>query len=682
MKQERARNKRQTRSPGEGADTRHSATGGPGGVRLVPHAAWHCLLIVLAGILVYANTFQVPFLFDDYSSILDNPVIKDTANFLSRPDGYRFNPRRFIGYLSFALNYRFGGLDVTGYHLVNLAIHLTNGLLVYTLTRLTLRTPRLAGSLLVPREGILALTASLLFVVHPVATQAVTYIAQRFASLATLFYLLALVWYVSARLRQSRVARLGDFGALALFTLAIAAAVLAFRTKEIAFTLPFALLLHESIFFNPTPRKRKVLLLAAAVGIAVVLAVIAASGSSLGQLLADVNERLTEARTISRGDYLVTQFRVVVTYLRLLILPVGQNLDYDYPLYASFLAPPVIVSFLLLAALLGVGGALLARASRGGDAGLRLVAFGIFWFFLTLAIESSVIPISDLIFEHRLYLPSAGALIAVAAAFLLLCRKFSVRACLGLFIPVLLILSAATWQRNLVWRDGLTLWQDVIAKSPRKARPYNELGKAFFDGKRYPEAIREYRKSLELAPDFLPAHNNLGAAYQKAGNLDAAIAEYRAALRLKPDQPEIHNNLGAAYDKKGWLDQAIVELEAALQLKADYAAAHNNLGAAYRKKGRMDEAVKEYRTALRLKPDYASAYNNLGIASAVSGRFDEAAGFFETAIRFDPQNGEFLGNLAKVHALKGAGEPGAASDNPPAEAVRRPGTADRSPAQK
>ncbi|HXW69470.1 MAG TPA: hypothetical protein VEJ88_07650, partial [Dissulfurispiraceae bacterium] len=167
---------------------------------------FHVILIILAGLIVYSNTFHVSFQFDDYYQLIGNPVIRSLDNFFSSSVGYDYNPRRFIGYLSFALNYHFGGLDVTGYHIVNLAIHIANSILVYFLVLLTFRTPyftsydsRFTSHISRPLSDsrpLIAFFSALLFAVHPVQTQAVTYIVQRFASLAAMFYLMSVVFYI------------------------------------------------------------------------------------------------------------------------------------------------------------------------------------------------------------------------------------------------------------------------------------------------------------------------------------------------------------------------------------------------------------------------------------------------------------------------------------------------------
>jgi hypothetical protein len=216
----------------------------------------HLALIALLGLLAYSNTFDVPFTFDDFENISENPIIKDFNHFIepSTAGGYKKYAAlksRYMGYLTFALNYRAHGLDVRGYHAVNLAIHIVNALLVYWLVVLTFRTPFMKDSQFRDYAGYIALFSALLFVAHPVQTQAVTYIVQRLASLATLFYLLAIALYVKCRLCGALSSR-----SAVLYALALISAVLAMKTKETAFTLPVMVALYEVLFFGGSPRKR------------------------------------------------------------------------------------------------------------------------------------------------------------------------------------------------------------------------------------------------------------------------------------------------------------------------------------------------------------------------------------------------------------------------------------------
>jgi Tfp pilus assembly protein PilF len=608
--------------------------------------AFHFTLIVIIGLLAYANTLHAPFVFDDESSIVDNPVIRDLPNFLSGA-GYAYNPRRFIGYLSFALNYKLGGLNVVGYHLVNLAIHSITAWLVYILASLTLRTPFFKDSgpgtegqgpekAFTDYRSFLPLLAALLFVAHPIQTQAVTYIVQRLASLATLFYLLSLVCYVSARLGQEEPS-IPDSqspipGPRSLFFVAsLVAALLAMRTKEIAATLPLVVVLYEFSFFGASTRKKLLFLLPLLLTLLIIPLGMLHTGRPLGELLSDVNEMTRDSRLISRGEYLLTQFTVIATYIRLLFLPINQNLDYDYPVYGSFFALPVLGGCILICSFIGLAIYFYYRTRQVSPftvhrspftAVHRLIAFGILWFFITLTVESSIIPISDVIFEHRLYLPAVGAFIALAAAAMLAAHRIPVIVCAATAVLILIALAAVTWQRNMVWASASTLWADVVRKSPNKVRPYNNLGNALLAEGRTNEAIETLQAGSSMEPQDASAHRNLGTALGKAGLMDKAMEEYGIALRLQPNDFYTFYNLGIAYNEKGMLAEAIECFRKSIALRKDYAEAYNNLGVIYGNQGRFDEAIEQFRSALKYYPEYLDASNNLKLAYGKQGLLD------------------------------------------------------------
>jgi protein O-mannosyl-transferase len=596
------------------------------------------LLLSVLATAAYVDSFSVPFHFDDKDNIVDNAFIKRLDNFLN-PSILLYGSR-IVGFLTFGLNYRFGGLSVFGYHLVNLLIHLINGCLVYLLVRLLFQTPRLAvGSTPAPSASPsapwIALTAAALFLVHPVQTEAVTYIIQRLASLAALFYLLTVICYLQWRLSPVEAKQRYLWYGVALIT-----TVLAMKTKESTFTLPFMLLLVEVVFFGPPTRRGWLSLLPFFLTLPIIPL---ARPGDLGKGEAGLASVTTD---ISRPDYLFTQFRVIVTYLRLLVLPIHQNLDYDYPVAHSLFELPVIFSFL---GLLGLGGGalwLLLRQPPPSPTG-RLLAFGVLWFFLTLSIESSIIPIGDVIYEHRLYLPSVGLFLAAGAALFGAAARQRAGAAVAVGLLVLLF-SAATYERNKIWQSEITLWQDVIRKSPSKARGYYSLGIAYKEQGKWPEAMTNYQKALTLDPTDPDIHYNLGNADKALGRINESINEYHAAITLAPEYAEAHNNLGIVYEEQGNLDGAIREYQTAIKYRPYLADAHNNLGIAYQKLGRQENAMREYQTAIMLDPDFAEAYHNLGIMYKNSGRLQEAARNYEHAVVLKPNDADLHYHLGGI----------------------------------
>ena len=292
--------------------------------------------LVILGTIIYSNTFNSPFTFDDGLYVADNPAVRDPLLLLdsAKVDALPNNMgtvkdqfrNRIAGHFTFWLNYRMHGLSVIGYHLVNLLIHLLNALLVYLLVRLTFKTPFLRGRTAVDSSfnantcKLIAFLCALLFVAHPVQTQAVTYIAQRFTSLATLFCLLSLTLYIKARISGQSAHR------YAYYFISLVSAILAMKTKEISFTLPAIITLYELMFFEGGLKKRIVYLSPFLLTMAIIPLTLLYPGSS-GSMLKGISDVSVETASISRADYLFTQFSVIATYIRLLFLPVDQNLD-------------------------------------------------------------------------------------------------------------------------------------------------------------------------------------------------------------------------------------------------------------------------------------------------------------------------------------------------------------------
>ena len=609
---------------------------------------FHICLITIVGILIYSNTFQVPFVFDDEASITQQHVIKNLNDFIFGGSEYRnnstYNPRRFIGSLTIALNYHWGGLNVTGYHIFNLAVHITTALLVYALVRLTLRTPffQVSGSdtadLKLQTSRFVPLLAALLFVSHPVQTQAVTYIIQRVTSLATLLFVLSLVSYIKGRLCAETSGKPFSLRAVTWFAFALLSALAAMWTKEISFTLPFIVALFEFSFFRNSLRKKILFFRLVLLSLVVFPLCFLGTDKPIGELISDIAEKTRLQTDMPRLDYLFTQFRVIVTYLRLLIFPVNQNLDYDYPIYRSFFTPPVFLSFLLLLALFALAVYLFYRSktfidnstlgcadsecslaapvSRFSIPESRLISFGILWFFVTLSVESSFIPIVDIIFEHRLYLPSVGAFIAISTVAAFLLRNAPSTPVVVAAAAVVVVLAGATFARNLVWGDAVTLARDIVQKSPGIAR----------------------------------AHYNLALALDDTGRPDEALREAAIAAKLDREDARPWNLIGTILAKKGKYDEAIEWLSLALELYPEAPYTHSNLGSVYMSKGMSDQAMEHFFNAMRLDPKNPEIYNKIGKAYSISSNTREGIAFFERAVALEPSHPEYRFNLHKATA--------------------------------
>src|SRR5436190_12943720 len=362
-------------------------------------------IVILLGLFIYSNSFECSFHFDDAQNIVNNPKIKN----LDLKALWNFSHTRFVPYLTFAINYQFDKLNVSGYHIINLVIHLLNSCLVWWLTILIFSTPYIRSHSIVKHKRNIAILTTLFFVSHPLATQSVTYIVQRMTSIAAMFYLLSLAFYVKARLtdKESKLRYL-------LFSFSIISALLAMLSKENAFTLPAAMILIELCFLqiklreiNSRNYRAMILVAAFLVGIAAVII-----KYPFGVFKTLPPDYYNDFRTMSSMHYLFTQFGVIVKYIQLLFLPINQNVDYDFQMANSFFELRTFLCFIFLASLISLAVFLINRN--------RIISFGIFWFFLTLSVESSLVPISDLIFEHRTYLPSFGFFLILSSGINLL----------------------------------------------------------------------------------------------------------------------------------------------------------------------------------------------------------------------------------------------------------------------
>jgi tetratricopeptide (TPR) repeat protein len=569
------------------------------------------MFIVLAGILVYSNTFQSSFHLDD-DTIFNNPSIRSLNN-ISRI--VEEEPQRFIGYITFALNYHFGKLNVFGYHLVNLAIHITNALLVFWLIILTLSIPAHRREDLSAHQYTIAFICSLIFIMHPLQTQAVTYIVQRLASLASLFYLLAVCCYLKARL--SRKINLP----------AVAVGILAFGlgmfTKEIIYTMPLLMLIYEILFFNTESvgmwlRKRW-------------LSLSIMTGVSIGFVLMkfDLATRLAPKitpadETVTWLTYLLTQFKVLVIYLKLLIIPVHQNVDHDISVSHSLLEPQTCLSLALLVFVLG-GACFLARKHK-------FMALGIFWFFATLMIQSSLVPLEDVMFEHRLYLPMVGFAIFMTGGMFTLLRQKYVNVAVFILGALAVLYGGLTFQRNQVWENPITLWRDSVQKSPDKARPYFNLGNALRRARMPKEAIAHYNKVIQLAPHFKKAYYSRGLSYEMMGKWDEAISDFTKTLEESPLNINAHLRRASVYARKGEKEKAMDDYEAALKIQPNNPDIYIDQGTAYLDWGLLKAAAESFTKAIQLRPTDAYVYHNRAMAYFRKGRLKEALNDFNKAI--------------------------------------------------
>jgi protein O-mannosyl-transferase len=597
------------------------------------------LLLSIIVLLIYSNTFKAPFVFDDNMNIQNNAsirlnkfTIEDVVKTVSE-SRLRSRP---IANISFALNYYFHQYNVTGYHVVNVLIHIITGIFLYIFVKTTLRLPLLHFK--EPTPTWIASFTVFLWIVHPLHTQSVTYIVQRMNSLASMFYVLSMLLYTRGRLTSDKRRR------WILFTGCILAGILAVGSKEIALTLPFFLLLYEWYFFQDLSLVWFKHYFMPVVGAMVFLA--------LSALVYMGTETLHNIFFVP-GDFdftlmerVLTEFRVVIVYLKLLLFPHPSqlNIDHDFPLSRSLFDP--ISTLFALGTIIGIFGLALYISRKE-----RLLSFCILWFFGNLVIESSVIML-DILFEHRTYLPSMLLSLLVVTLVVRYTKLPWLR--VVALCAVALVYAVWTYERNSLWANEIALWSDCVAKSPHKARPHTNLGYALMSQGNINEAIYHYTEALRIAPSYVIAHNNLGSALARQGKVQEAVRHYTEALRLNPHYAQAHNNLGNALINEGKVPEAVHHYTEALRLNPHNAEAHNNLGSALASQGKVAEAVRHYTEALRLNPHAALVYNNLGNLLARQGRVEEAVRHYTEALRLNPNYALARQNLERVLRQRGA----------------------------
>jgi tetratricopeptide (TPR) repeat protein len=575
----------------------------------IPHQ-FHLIssfFICVLCIIIYSNTLNAPFIFDDLPNIENNSFVRLTQlDFKKIYEAGIKSPshNRPLANISFALNHYFWGNNVTSYHIVNIIIHLLNGILVYFLAFIIFKQ---AFSLPNPKNlqplsstlHLMSLLSALIFVSHPLQTQSVTYIVQRMNSMASMFFLLSLLLYIHGRLEQTNWRR------WSMYCVSFFSWILALVSKEIAATFPFIIFVYEWYFFQNLSMvwlKKNIKYL---LGLLAFLGLI--TFIFLGANPIEKIGHFYDYRDFTLSQRVLTQFRVVVFYASLLLFPLPSRLNLIHHIQTSnSLLDPIttLFSVLILFGLIALA-IYIARSQR-------LLSFCILWFFINLVIESSVIPL-ELIYEHRLYLPLVG--LALIASYLLF-GLYSKRSLwiIGISLVLIIALGTGTFIRNRVYKNPMTLWSDVLSKNPQSHRAHNNLGVELHSRGRIREAFGHHSKALEINPENAEAYYNLGIIYTMQGKYDEAIKNYSETLRIKPRHPEAHCNLGVAMLNQGRAEEAIVHFSEALRQKPHYLVAHNSYGVALARQGKFQQAVDHFNEALRLKPDYSAARENLELA--------------------------------------------------------------------
>lgn len=561
------------------------------------------LILVLCGAM-YGGYLDNGFHYDDEHSIQQNPHLRQLGNipdFFSDPGQFSVDAEkgmyRPLLLVSYALNFALGGFSVSGYHLFNLLLHALNACLVSWLAR------RLSG------DARIGLVAGLLFAAHPLCTEPVNYISSRSDSLAALFYLLALGFFVRAE--QDKDPRQRTWVRLSL--------VLALLSKESAITLPVLLLLYDYLFLSRQQWgvlwqsfwRRHGPYWGLAAGYLLVLVINGFLGRSLGRPARELGVQLT------------TQLKALAYYLYLLLMPARLNVEHQFFVLPGWLALQVLLPLGLVLS----GLWLLWRHRRQQDQAVFLVL----WALLAL-LPVMVMPLNVLVNERRLYLPCAA--FCIGLAWLLRAGRVRDWALVGALVVVC---ALSSWRRSQVWADELSLWSDAVKKAPLMPRAHLYLGNAYKDlalkdmalkgnSSRWVDAAKQYQLAAELDPQGdlgLRGLNNQGSVLFVLDDYAGAERAWRRALEMNPRFEDAMVNLGSFYlqHSRGQVDaatrerllrQALEIYQQALEIRPNHPDAHGNVGVAYQEMGQYEEARDAYARALLIAPNDGQVLKNMG----------------------------------------------------------------------
>jgi tetratricopeptide (TPR) repeat protein len=599
-------------------------------------------VFLLIGALIYSNSLNASFHLDDFRNIIENPDITinqlslDTlknAAFTDIAAGFR--P---VAYLSFALNYYFSGEDTTSYHLVNLLIHILNAFLIY-LVILQLFNYSNAVDDERYRISAGAFFTALLWLVAPFNSQAVIYIVQRMTLFMTLFLLLSFLYYLKGREEK----RVGHFILSGIFLL------LSFLSKQNALIFPLIIILYELVFvrkgdLKSISKNEKALFI-----LLIVLLI-----SPLVIFWSQINNTFLISRQSWGFTYYereLTQFRVLVHYLSLIILPLPGRLSVTHDIIKStslFSPVTTFFSIIFISALFIIS---ILRLKKS-----PYLSFAILWFFITMSVEA-IIPV-ELIYDHRVYLPS---IFLIGAAVNYVTEKFygkRKRLVIPAFLSLIVLWGSFTMIRGKVWNSELSLWSDVVEKYPEEGLASLGLGKAYvLKGEHYDKA--EYHLTVAInrwingayyvKKNLREAYAFLGEAQFKLGKLDLAAENYRKSIYYSDDrwfQP--YFRLGALLYQQGDYEKAKLNFKNAVDIVPGIAENHLNLGSAYFMQRDYDNALRSYNEAVKLNPNLPDVYNAMGTIYKILEDYDKAAYHFKKALYYDPGNKKAESNLLAV----------------------------------
>lgn len=542
------------------------------------------ILVITVGFAAYSNSLTNKFLWDDELLIVNNEYIKDLHNApalftksITYGSSIESNAYRPLQMLTYALNYTVSKLDVRAYRLTNIAIHILVAIMLYWLTQL------------VSKNEVLSLITALIFVSHPIHTQAVTYISGRADPLAALFILLSSIFYIKYSHNKNKIS---------FYFLSILSFLLALLSKETALIVPLILLAYDYNYRSLRKVSLKRHTPFFLFGLIYIVLRKTVLNFPVEKTIIDVTTFLERTPVI---------FKSLTMYFKKLIIPLNLHMEYE-PIVPPIADIQVILGLAITSILI-----LTAIMYRKRE---RLIPFSIAWFFINYLPISNIYPLNAFFAEHWIYTPSLGLFILAGWAVVKIYEKGRI-----LKQPVCLVLATLlvcnfclTVKQNGHWKEPEHFYKRLLKYSPNSFRVHYRLALLYFRKAMIDKGIEESKKSLKINPDYVPTYENLAAGYIIKGWHDKAIDICEKVLKMNPDSDILHNNLGIAYSAKGRDDKALIEFKKAIAINPNYTEAHNNLGSAYAIMGEREKAIALFMKAIDLNPNYAGAHNNLAKA--------------------------------------------------------------------
>ena len=615
------------------------------------------LFIILLS--VYSNTFDASWHFDDEYSILKNNALHMTdlnwenvkSTFHASSDG-RGHVDRPVACLSFAFNYYLGGTEVHGYHILNFMIHFLSSIFLFLFIYHTLNLPILKERY-GPNSYFIGLLATVLWAINPVQTQAVTYIVQRMASMAGMFYVMTMYFYLKGRTSAPKILRVTHYFS------SIVCAILALGSKENTVTLPMVILLYDLFLVQGITKKslKKYIFLFPIAVLGGAIVAVFLKGPSIFHPESIVSGYYLRGFTLI--ERLLTEPRVVLLYVSLLLYPMPYRLcfSHDIPLSTGLLNPPTtIIAILIIFTLLCL---IILKSKRW-----PLVCFCILFFLINHIIESTALSL-ELVFEHRNYIPSMLFFVPIAIMIAKGLNFFSYKRSIQLIISIFVVLALvaighSTFIRNFEWKTEETLWLDAVAKSPNLSRTHINLGKAYAGIGLRQMALEQYREALNL-PDgpnrkaHYLVYYSMGRIYRSLKDHDRAAEHFLKAVELEPRFPPAYTCLGILRLEQGEIDEALKYFLKALAHEINSQQERNYAGLVLLRQNKFENAITQFQKSLKANPnDQAYLLTHLGAAYKAKGELESALKCFKKVVSINHKYVPAYLHLIDSYLLKGA----------------------------